>query len=52
MGKSYITTLMNLGKKIMTNRNPIAKNAHKANKALIFKAKKGRGSYSRKSKNG
>jgi len=32
------------------SQNPIAKNAHKANKALIFKAKKGKGSFSRHSR--
>lgn len=34
-------------------RNPIAKFAHRFNKCKAFKAKKGRGSYSRKGvKNG
>ena len=31
----------------MASNNPIAKNAWKANKALVFKARKGKGSYQR-----
>jgi len=34
----------------MKGFNPIAKNAHKANKALVFKARKGKGSFKRDKK--